>query len=80
MFFTAEPINAQDSLNVGILDHLVPAAEIEAFTAALAAKIRKNSPLRDPFVQAPVPAAFQRPPRSRPRTFELIQSIRRRGL
>jgi len=76
MFFTAEPINAQDSLNIGILNHLVPTAEIEAFTAALAAKIRKNSPLAIRSFKRqfrllssglPLPAE----------TFELIQSIRR---
>ncbi len=76
MFFTAEPITAQDSLNIGILNHLVPAAEIVAFTAALAEKIRRNSPLAIRSFKRqfrllssglPLPAE----------TFELIQSIRR---
>jgi len=76
MFFTAEPITAQDSLNIGILNHLVPAGEIEAFTSALAAKILKNSPLAIRSFKRqfrllssglPLPAE----------TFELIQSIRR---
>ena len=76
MFFTAEPITAQDSLNIGILNHLVPAAEIVAFTAALADKIRRNSPMAIRSFKRqfrllssglPLPAE----------TFELIQSIRR---
>jgi methylmalonyl-CoA decarboxylase len=76
MFFTAEPINARDSLNVGILNHLVPAAELGAFTFALAGKIQKNSPLAIRSFKRqfrllssglPLPAE----------TFEMIQSIRR---
>jgi methylmalonyl-CoA decarboxylase len=45
MFFTAMPITAKDALNVGILNHLVPAAELENFTRELAGKILENSPL-----------------------------------
>ena len=76
MFFTAEPINAKDSLTIGILNHLIPGAEIEAFTNAMAAKIRKNSPLAIRSFKRqfrllssglPLPAE----------TFELITSIRR---
>lgn len=76
MFFTAEPISATDSLNIGILNHLVPAGEIEEFTNALAQKILRNSPLAIRSFKRqfrllssglPLPAE----------TFELIQSIRR---
>lgn len=76
MFFTAEPINARDSFNLGILNHLVPAEEIEPFTRALAARICRNSPLAIRSFKRqfrllssglPLPAE----------TFELIQSIRR---
>lgn len=77
MFFTAEPINAKDSFHLGILNHLVPAAEIEPFTTALAGKILRNSPL--------AVRSFKRQFRllsgGHPLTaeaFELIQSIRRR--
>jgi len=45
MFFTAEPINASDALRIGILNHLVPSADLERFTRELAGKILKNSPL-----------------------------------
>ena len=76
MFFTAEPINARDSFNLGILNHLVPAEEIEPFTATVAARICRNSPLAIRSFKRqfrllssglPLPAE----------TFELIQSIRR---
>ena len=45
MFFTATPITARDALTVGILNHLVPAADLERFTRELAGKILENSPL-----------------------------------
>jgi methylmalonyl-CoA decarboxylase len=45
MFFTAEPISASDALKVGILNHLVPTADLERFTRELAGKILKNAPL-----------------------------------
>ena len=45
MFFTAEPVNASDALRIGILNHLVPSADLERFTRELADKILKNSPL-----------------------------------
>lgn len=76
MFFTAEPINAQDSFHLGILNHLVPSAEVESFTATVAARVCKNSPLAIRSFKrqfrllssgSPLPAE----------TFELIQSIRR---
>lgn len=43
MFFTGEPLNAERALQVGILNHLVPAKELEEFTYGLAKKIAKNS-------------------------------------
>jgi methylmalonyl-CoA decarboxylase len=45
MFFTAAPITANDALNAGILNHLVPAPELERFTQNLAGKILQNAPL-----------------------------------
>jgi methylmalonyl-CoA decarboxylase len=45
MFFTATPITAKDALTVGILNHLVPIADLERFTRELAGKILENAPL-----------------------------------
>jgi methylmalonyl-CoA decarboxylase len=45
MFFTAAPITATDALNAGILNHLVPASDLEQFTRNLADRILQNAPL-----------------------------------
>jgi methylmalonyl-CoA decarboxylase len=45
MFFTAAPLTASESLNTGILNHLVAVGELESFTRELAGKMVKNSPL-----------------------------------
>jgi methylmalonyl-CoA decarboxylase len=76
MFFTAEPINAQDSFHLGILNHLVPSAEIEAFTAAVAARVCRNSPLAIRSFKRQFRLLSSGLPLSA-ETFELIQSIRR---
>jgi methylmalonyl-CoA decarboxylase len=45
MFYTAAPISATDALNVGILNHLVPAADFERVARDIANKILQNAPL-----------------------------------
>ena len=45
MLFTAQPIPAQQALNLGIINYIQPAAEIEAFVLAMAERISANSPL-----------------------------------
>jgi methylmalonyl-CoA decarboxylase len=45
MFFTAEPIEAERAVAVGILNRLVPKGELESFTLAMAGQIAENSPL-----------------------------------
>ena len=45
MFFTARPVPADDALRVGILNHVVPADQIEDFTQDLARSICQNAPL-----------------------------------
>jgi methylmalonyl-CoA decarboxylase len=45
LFFTAQPITAARARELGLLNHLVPAEELEAFTLKLVAKILENSPL-----------------------------------
>jgi methylmalonyl-CoA decarboxylase len=45
MFSTGAPIQAERALRVGLLNHLVPEAELEAFTYAMAAQIAANAPL-----------------------------------
>ncbi len=45
MFFTATPLTATEAFNFGILNHVVPVAQLESFTLQLAEKIVDNSPL-----------------------------------
>ena len=45
MFSTADPVSAERALALRLLNHLVPEAELEAFTYALAARIAANAPL-----------------------------------
>ena len=45
MFATADPVRAERALQAGLLNHLVPAAELEPFTMAMAQRIAENAPL-----------------------------------
>lgn len=45
MFSTADPIPAERALALRLLNHVVPVAELEPFTTALAARIAANAPL-----------------------------------
>jgi methylmalonyl-CoA decarboxylase len=45
MLFTARPIGAERLERLGMINHMVPAEEIEAYVAELAADIARNAPL-----------------------------------
>jgi methylmalonyl-CoA decarboxylase len=45
MFATAASVGAERALRLGLLNHLVPAAELEGFTMEMAARIAANAPL-----------------------------------
>ena len=45
MFSTADPMPAERALRLGLLNHLVPEADLEAFTLAMARRIAGNAPL-----------------------------------
>ena len=45
MLFTAEPIPASQALNLGIINHIKPADQIEDFVYQMARKIAVNAPL-----------------------------------
>lgn len=45
MFATADAVPAERALASGLVNHLVPATEIEAFTLAMARRIAANAPL-----------------------------------
>lgn len=76
MFFTAQPLSAERAVNLGILNHLVPAAELEAFTLKMAAQIAANSPTSISVMKEQLRILGNALPLS-PETFERIQGLRR---
>ncbi len=76
MFFTARPISAERALQVGILNHLVPSQELEAFTYDLAEGITRNSPLSIAATKESFRLLANASPLP-PNMFERIQGLRR---
>ena len=76
MFFTAQPIHSERALQIGILNYLVPAEEIEEFTYALARGICQNSPMGIAVIKEQLRILASSHPIS-PDTFERIQGLRR---
>ncbi len=76
MFFTAQPISAVRALAVGLLNHVVPVAELESFTYAMAQTIAQNSPLTISVIKEQFRLLANALPLS-PETFERIQGLRR---
>jgi len=76
MFFTAQPIDAARAFEVGLLNHLVPLEELEAFTYQLAHQITENSPLSISVIKEQLRLLANAMPLN-PETFERIQALRR---
>jgi methylmalonyl-CoA decarboxylase len=76
MFFTAEPIPAEKAYTLGILNHIVPAEELESFTEKIAGKIITNSPLSIRVIKEQLNILGNSMPLS-PQTFEHIDMLRR---
>ena len=76
MFFTAQPLDANRSADLGILNHLVSAEELESFTYDMARKIARNSPLSISAIKEQIRLISSAHPLS-PATFERIQGLRR---
>jgi len=76
MFFTAEPVEAQRALEFGILNHLVPAEELEDFVVGLARKIAAHSPLSVAVIKEQFRILSGAHPIS-PDTFERVEGLRR---
>jgi len=77
MFFTAEPVLAERAKEIGILNHLVPAADLEQFTMDLARRIASHSTLSIAVIKEQFRLLSNAHPIS-PETFEKIQGLRRR--
>jgi methylmalonyl-CoA decarboxylase len=76
MFCTAEPVGAERALGLGILNALVPAAELEARTAAMARTIASRSAEAIASFKATAVALAEAAPLS-PALFERIHGLRR---
>lgn len=76
MFFTAQAIDAERALRIGVLNHLVSAEELETFTYGLAKKITANSALSISVMKEQLRLLSKAHPLS-PETFERIQGLRR---
>ncbi len=77
MFFTARPIGAQRALEVGLINHLVPDDEIEAFTYEMAQQITSLSALSIAVIKEQLIALAGARPLT-PDAFERIGSARRK--
>jgi methylmalonyl-CoA decarboxylase len=76
MFFTAKPVSAERAMEIGMLNHLVPAGELESFTLEMAKAIGRNSPLSIAVIKEQFRILTGSHPLS-PETFERVQGLRR---
>lgn len=76
MVFTAKPISAERAERIGMINHLVPAEEIEAFTLDLARTIAGNAPLSIAVMKEQLRILAGAHPMS-PQGFERVQGLRR---
>ena len=76
MAFTAQPLGAERAERLGMVNHVVPAAELESFTLALARQIARNAPLSVAVMKEQLRILSSARPMS-PEGFERVQGLRR---
>lgn len=76
MFFSAQSLSAERAERLGILNHMVPAEELETFTYKMAGSIAHNSPLSIKVIKEQIRLLANAHPLS-PHTFERVQGLRR---
>ena len=76
MAFVAKPITAERAERLGIINHMVPAETLEAFTYSLAGEISENAPLSISVMKEQLRMLAGAHPMS-PRRFERVQGLRR---
>jgi methylmalonyl-CoA decarboxylase len=76
LFFTAQPISAQDALQAGMVNHVVPRDELEAATYGIAETISRNAPLAVQVLKQQFRLLLRGQTLST-ETFEQIQGMRR---
>jgi methylmalonyl-CoA decarboxylase len=78
MFFTATPIDAPTALEWGVINHLVPADELEPHTMALAAKMASKAPLAMAAIKEQLHILSDYQPIAA-QVFERVQEMRRKA-
>lgn len=76
MLFTAEPVSVSRLEVAGVVNHVVPAEELEAFTMNLATKIAQSSPLVLRVLKEEMRVLANAHPLN-PETYERLQALRR---
>jgi methylmalonyl-CoA decarboxylase len=76
MIFTAQPVDAVRAERLGMINHVVPAPELEAFTMGLARQIAGNAPLSIAVMKEQLRILAGAHPMS-PQGFERVQGLRR---
>jgi methylmalonyl-CoA decarboxylase len=76
MTFTGRPVSAERAERLGMVNHVVPAEEIEGFTYELAGGIAENAPLAIAVMKEQLRILAGAHPMS-PQGFERIQGLRR---
>ena len=74
--FTAAPISADRAERIGMINHVIPEAELEAFTLAMATTIANNAPLSISVMKEQLRVLAGAKPLT-PRGFEKVQGLRR---
>jgi len=77
MLFTAQPIAADRALQVGLVNHVVPADQLESTVAQIAGYMTKNSPLVVSLLKEQLHVLAEAHPLN-PEGFQRLQAIRRR--
>jgi methylmalonyl-CoA decarboxylase len=76
MAFTASPIRAARAEQLGIINYVIPVAELEAFTLGIAQQIAANAPLSIAVMKEQLRILAGARPMS-PQGFERVQGLRR---
>jgi methylmalonyl-CoA decarboxylase len=76
MVFTARPVTAERAFRAGLINHLVPLEDLDAFTYALAADIIDNAPLSIAVMKEELRILAGAHPMS-PQGWERVQGLRR---
>lgn len=78
LFFTAAPANADTALEWGIINHLVPASELEPHTMELARKMASKAPLAMSAIKEQLHILSDYQPIAA-EVFERVQAMRRKA-